>query len=296
MVEKTSVSRAIFNVLNYTFLILFSIICILPIWHVLMSSVSDPRELMANTGLILKPLGAVTHKGYQIVLRNSHILNGYRNTLIYVTVTTLLCVVMTSMAGYVLSRPRLKLKGILTIFIFFTMIFNGGLIPSYMVNIKLGINNTVWAVLIPGVVNAFYIIIMKSAFEQLPESYEEAARIDGAGPITIMLRILLPMVKATVAVIVMYSVIMQWNSWFQASIYLQKSRNLWPLQLIMREILVQNDATKVMTGSDALGKADLTRNLVKYCVTIVGTVPLLCIYPFVQKYFVKGVTLGGVKG
>jgi putative aldouronate transport system permease protein len=137
---------------------------------------------------------------------------------------------------------------------------------------------------------------MKSSFEQLPASYEESAKLDGASPMTVMFRILLPLVKATTAVVAMFIIVQQWNSWFPASIYLTKRRDLWPLQLIMREILVQNDTARILTASDAINKADMVSNLVKYCVTIVGTLPVLCVYPFAQKYFVKGVTLGGVKG
>lgn len=296
MVERLNPSRIIFNIFNYTAMILLALACVAPLVHVLMASLSDPRELMANRGLLWWPLGETTLNGYKIVLRNSSILTGYANTLIYVTITTLGGAVLTVMAAFVISRTNLKLKKPITLLILFTMMFNGGLIPSYIVNLSLGLVNNRLAVILPGIINAFFIIMMKSAFEQLPDSYEESAKLDGAGPMTILVRILVPLVKATIAVIIMYNVVMQWNSWFPASIYLTKRRDLWPLQLFMREILVQNDSSIVLTGTDALSKADLTRNLVKYCVTIVGTLPILAIYPFVQKYFVKGVTIGGVKG
>lgn len=296
MVEKLTPSRAIFNVLNYLGMILLCVICIAPLWHVLMASISDPRSLMASSGLLWKPVGNATLRGYQLVFKNASILNGYANTLIYVVSTTVIGTVLTVMAGYVLSRQSLKLKTPLTLLVIFTMMFNGGLIPSYMINRALGLINSRLGVIIPGVINAFYIIIMKSAFEQLPSSFEESAKLDGAGPLTILVRILVPLVKATIAVVIMFIVVMQWNSWFQASIYLPKRRDLWPLQLIMREILVQNDTAKIVTASDAVSKSDMVGNLVKYCVTIVGTLPILCAYPFAQKYFVKGVTLGGVKG
>lgn len=296
MIEKVTFSRVLFNILNYLFMILLCVICIAPIWHVTMASISDPRELMAATGLLWKPIGKATMKGYELVLNNPNIITGYINTLIYVASTTIIGTVLTLIAGYAISRENMKLKTPITLIILFTMMFGGGLIPSYMVNKMLGLINSPLAVIIPGVINAFYIIMMKSSFEQLPASYEESAKIDGAGPVTILIKILVPMVKATIAVIVMFNVVMQWNSWFQASIYLTQRRDLWPLQLFMREILVQNDTAKILSGSDALNKADYTVNLVKYCTVVVGTFPILCIYPFVQKYFVKGVTLGGVKG
>lgn len=296
MIERLTFSRIVFNILNYGFMILLCIICILPIWHVTMASISDPRALMASSGLILKPLGKATLKGYKLVFENKELITGYINTIIYVVTTTILGTILTIIAGYVTSRENLKLKVPITLFILFTMMFSGGLIPGYMVNKELGLVNTRIVLIIPGVINAFYIMMMKSAFEQLSSSYEESAKIDGASPLTIMVKILVPLIKSTIAVIVMFNVVMQWNSWFPASIYLTKRRDLWPLQLYIREILVQNDMSKILTGSDMLKKADYTSNLVKYSTVIIGTFPILCIYPFVQKYFVKGVTLGGVKG
>ncbi len=296
MIEKLTPSRVIFNIFNYSFMILLCIICVAPLWHVLMASLSNPRMLMQRSGLLWLPMGDATLQGYKLVFKNSAILRGYANTLFYVTATTVIGTSLTAVAGFVLSRQNMKLKTPFTLFIIFTMMFGGGLIPSYMVNRALGMVNNPLGVIIPGVINAFYIIIMKNAFEQLSGSFEESAKLDGAGSLTILIRILLPLIKATVAVVIMFSIIMQWNSWYQASIYLPKRRDLWPLQLIMREILVQNDTTKIVTAGDALSKADMVSNLVKYCVAIVGTLPILCAYPFAQKYFVTGVTLGGVKG
>lgn len=296
MVEKTSVSRVIFNIFNYALMILISLVCIMPLWHVIMASFSNPRLLMGNSGIIWKPLGEITLDGYKLVLNNSKIATGYLNTIIYVVATTLLGGALTLIAGYVLSRKTLKARVPMTLFIVFTMMFGGGLIPTYMVIRALGMLNTRWAMIIPGVINAFYIIMMKNSFEQLPASYEEAALIDGASPTRILVEVLIPLVKSTIAVVVMFNIVMVWNSWYNASIYLTLRRDYWPLQLIMREILINNDTSKVITSEDALGAADLTSNLVKYCVTVVGTLPVLLAYPFAQKYFVKGVTLGGVKG
>jgi putative aldouronate transport system permease protein len=218
------------------------------------------------------------------------------NTFIYVGGITALGLSLTLIAGFVLSRHNLKFRRIFTFYVMFTLIFHGGLIPSYMINRSLGLVNNRLGVIIPGVINGFYIIIVKSAFDQLPPSYEESAKLDGAGPLLIMLRILVPLIKATVAVIAMFIVVQQWNSWFHSSIYLQRRRDLWPLQLVMREILVQNDISRVLTSADVMDETNYVGNLVKYCVTITGTLPILCAYPFVQKYFVKGVTIGGIKG
>ncbi len=296
MIERNTPSRIGFNILNYSFMALFALVCLVPFWHVLMCSISDPRLLMANTGLVLWPLGEPTLEGYKMVLENQEIWSGYLNTIIYVIATAVLGTFMTAMAGYLVSRKNFKLAKPLTIFIMFTMIFSAGTIPTYMVVRNLGMLNTRWSIIIPTLMNAYYVIMMKSAFDQLSPSFEEAARIDGAGPLTILFRVLLPMVKPTLVVIIMFTVIMQWNSWYQASIYLPRARNMWPLQLFMREMLINNDTSKIVTtAGEANAMVNMTGNLVKYCVTVVGTLPILLAYPFAQRHFVTGATLGGVK-
>lgn len=296
MVEKNTPSRIGFNILNYGFMFLFAVACFLPFWHVLMCSISEPRLLMANSGLVLWPLGKPTLDGYKMVLQNKDIWSGYGNTFVYVFSTAVLGTFMTALAGFLISRKNFKLTKPLTIFIVFTMIFSAGTIPTYMVVRSLGMLNTRWAIIVPSLMNAYYVIMMKSAFDQLSPSYEEAARLDGAGPLAILFRVLLPMVKPTLVVIIMFTVIMQWNSWYSASIYLPRARDMWPLQLFMREALINNDTSKlVTTAGEANAMVNMTGNLVKYCVTMVGTAPILLAYPFAQKYFVKGVTMGGVK-
>lgn len=296
MIEKTTPSRVLFNIFNYGIMAAFALICIAPLWHVAMASLSNPRMLVASSGILWKPLGEITWKGYELVFRNGNIMTGYANTLLYVAWHAVAGTFMTLIAGYLVSRQNFKLQIPLLLFIMFTMMFSGGLIPSYQVQRMLGFINNKWAMMIPGMMNAFYIIMIKSSFDQLSPSYEESAKLDGAGPLTILFRILMPLILPSLAVVVMFSVVMQWNSWYPASIYLPRARQDWPLQLFMREILVQNNTAKIISGADAAAKADLTSNLVKYCVSIVGTLPILCAYPFAQKYFVKGVTLGGVKG
>lgn len=297
MIERTSKSRIIFCIFNYGVLIVFGFLCLMPLWHVLMASVSDPRLLMASSGILFAPLGRPTLEGYRIVLSNSAIIEGYGNTLLYVVTNAAAGTFLTAIAGFLVSRKNFKLARPLTVFIMFTMIFSGGLIPTYMVIRSLGFINTRWAIIVPALMNAYYIIVMKSAFEQLPGAYEESAKLDGAGPVRILFQILLPLVKPTLVVIIMFSVIGQWNSWYPASIYLPRVREKWPLQLIMRSLLIQNDVSKLLTSSsEASHVVNMTGNLVKYAVTIVGTLPILVAYPFAQRYFVTGITLGGVKG
>lgn len=296
MINKITPGRVTFNIINYGFMILFAIICIAPIWHVLMASLSDPRLLMGSSGILWMPLGEMTTSGYEIIMKNPKILFGYGNTIFYVAFTAIFGTLLTTIAGYLTSRKGFKLAKPLIVYILFTMIFSGGLIPTYMVIRSLGMINTVWAILIPGLMNAFFIVMMKSAFDQLPQSYEESAKIDGAGHLTILFKIMTPLIKANIAVVIMFTIVMQWNSWYPASIYLPSSQELWPLQLFMREILIANNTAAIVTSSGNPGSVDFTTNLVKYCVTILGTTPILCAYPFAQKYFVSGITLGGVKG
>lgn len=296
MINKLSFSRIVFNIINYTLMALFCFICIMPLWHVLMASISDPKSLIVTKGLLFTPAGEVNFGAYKIILKNHDLIKGYMNTFMYVGLTTLITTISTVIAGYVISRDNMKLKMPIIAFMIFPMLFGGGLIPTYMIIRSLGMINHASAIIIPGVINTFFIIIVKSAFDQLPKSYEESAMLDGADPLVIMFKILLPLIKSTIAVIIMFNIIGQWNSWYPASIYLPQRRDLWPLQLFMREILVQNDTAKILTGSDVAKKADFTTNLVKYAVAVVGTFPLLVLYPFVQKHFVKGVQMGGVKG
>ena len=201
---------------------------------------------------------------------------------------------LTITSGYVLSRKQLLLKNQMMFFLAFTMMFNGGMIPFYMVVRNLGMLDTRWALIIPGCVNVFNIIIMRTSMAEIPDSLEEAARIDGAGNMTIMMKIVVPLSKATIADVVLFYAVGQWNSWFNASIFLQ-DRSLYPLQLILRDILIQNDSSQ-MNRSDLENNMAIYKDLIKYCTTVIATLPILCIYPFVQKYFVKGVMIGSVKG
>ena len=296
MTEKQSISRIIFNIFNYLLMSLFAVACFVPIWHVLMASISDPRLLIASSGLFLKPIGEMTFSGYKIVFENKEILTGYSNTIIYVFVIAAVGAFLTSIAGYLISRKNFKLAKPLTLFIMFTMLFNGGIIPTYMVVREIGLLNTRWSIILPSLMNAFFIIMVKSSFEQLSSSYEESAKLDGASSVRILFNIMLPLIKPVLVVIIMFSVVLQWNSWYFASIYLTRARELWPLQLFIREMLIKNDMSKIITSSgQANAVVNMTGNLVKYCVTIISTLPILSLYPFAQKYFVTGITLGGVK-
>ena len=294
MIEKLTPSRVIFNIFNYSLMILLSFAFLAPVWHVVMASISNPRTLLVTPGLLRLPVGDITLDAYRIVLNNPSILIGYRNTIIYVVATVFVGITLLCIGGYVLSRES-GLRTPFTLMVVFTMLFSGGLIPSVIINMQLGLMNNPLALIIPGSINAFFLIIMRSAFQQLPESLEESAKLDGAGHITIMVRILLPLVKATIAIMVMFIALGQWNSWMPAAIYLPRNRDMWPLQMFMREILVQHDV-RMVSPEEAARMTDLVTHIIRHAVVVVGTFPIIVLYPFAQKYFVKGVTLGSVKG
>jgi putative aldouronate transport system permease protein len=285
----------VFDLFNGAVLIFIAAACLLPLLHVLFSSLSDPTMLARNEGVVLWPLGVPSLKGYQLVFKNPNIVQGYGNTIYYVVTATLLGTLLCSIAGYVLSRKGLMWRGPLMFFVTFTMMFSGGLIPFYMVVRNLGWIDHRIALIVPGCISVFNVIIMRTSFQSIPDSLEESAKLDGAGHMTILFQIILPLSKAVVAVIVLFIAVAQWNSWFFAMIFLQ-TRSMFPLQLILREILVQNDVSKVLQGTDVVAQMDLYKPLVQYCTTIVATAPILCIYPFVQKYFVTGVMIGSLKG
>lgn len=266
-----------------------------PMWHVLCASFSDAKLLSSHTGVLLWPRG-YSLTAYKLMMKNPMILKGYGNTLIILIGGLALNMVMTCLAAYVLSRRNVMFNRPITIFIVFTMYFNGGLIPTYL-NIKeLGMLDSLLAVIVPGAISTYNMIVLRTGFASVPESLEESAKIDGASSLRILWQIILPLSKATVAVICLYYAVAHWNSWFNAMLYLNE-REKFPLQLILREILIQNDTSSMVTAMDAgAGDSSFVSETVKYAVIIVSVVPILCVYPFIQKYFTKGVMVGAVKG
>ncbi|MCR5794133.1 MAG: carbohydrate ABC transporter permease [Solobacterium sp.] len=292
MMKRTAGEKA-FAVFNTLFLITLCILFLVPVWHVAMGSISDPLKTASSSGLILQPLGTPTLGGYRLIFQNSVILRAYANTLFYVTVATLIGVILTVFAAYVMSTKGLLFGRAFSLFILFTMIFSGGLVPSLMVITKLGLYNTVWAVILPGAVTAFNIIILRTWFRQLPQDMLDAARIDGAGDFRILLQIVLPLSKPALAVIVLFYAVQHWNAWFHASVYLL-NRDLYPLQLVLRQIVLEAEEVTVTAGADAAGVM-IYRPLIRYASIMVSVIPMMAIYPFIQKYFVSGILAGSLK-
>ena len=294
MKQKVSISRRIFVILNYALLAAFAVACLIPFWHVICASFSDPYEVMGSQGIIWKIKG-FTLEGYKIVLENVAIWRGYANTIFYCVGSTVIGMLITITGAYVVSRKEFLFKNTLSLLIAITMLFAAGTIPTYMVVKSLHMYNTVLSVIIPGCFSAFNMIMLRTAFLAVPDALSESAMLDGAGHLTILFKIMVPLSKATIAVLIMYSVIGQWNSWFNASIYLRNDK-LFPLQLVLRQILLQNQATTSVTNaSDLAYNTNIYNELVQYCSIVVAMVPIMIGFPFIQKYFEKGVMLGAIK-
>ena len=293
MVTKRNLGEKIFDACNIAFLGLLGLVCIYPMLYVIFASLSDPAQLISHTGLLLWPQG-FSLEGYKMVFKTPSISTGYLNTAFYVILGTALNIVISCMGAYVLSRKNLYIRSFLTKAIVFTMYFSGGLIPFYLTVHKLGLYNSRLALILPVAINTWNLIVMRTAFSQVPESLEEAARIDGANDFTILFRVFIPVVKSTIAVMILFYAVQHWNSWFNAMIFL-RDRPKFPLQLFLREILLEGSTMSSATaGSDDVTNA-LVALMVKYCTIVVSTLPILCIYPFLQKYFAKGVMIGSVK-
>ncbi len=290
---KVKISRGerIFNVFNIIILSLFMIACIYPFWYVICASFSKNTLLMGYRGALLVPQG-FSLAAYARVFGTAAIWKGYANTIFIVVVGTALNIFMTLLAAYFLSRKNLPGKTFITVMIMFTMYFSGGMIPGYLNIQQLGLYNSTWALILPCALNTFNLIIMRTAMSGIDASLEESAMLDGAGHMTILWKILVPLTKATIAVLVLYYGVAHWNSWFSAMIYL-KDANKYPLQMILRKILILSDLTDAGIGND---DAEMVAETIKYATIIVSTVPILALYPFLQKYFTKGVMVGAVKG
>ena len=265
-----------------------------PLWFVLIASFSDPNLVQAGQVLLL-PKGFHLG-GYKLILEYQDILRGYLNSILYTVVGTALNLVMTICAAYPLSRSDFLPRKVLTVLFVFTMYFSGGLIPLFFVVKHVGIYNTRWANFLPYLVSTYNVIIMRSFFASLPESLEEAALIDGANEGQILRHVILPLSKPVLAVIALYYAVGHWNSWFPSMVFIRNTK-LYTLQYVLRGILITN-STSVASGDNVLSVQEISfaSELVKYCTIVISTLPIMCVYPFLTKYFEKGVMIGAVKG
>ena len=282
----------IFQCILVGFMALFALTCLYPLIYVLSMSFSDPVAV-ARGDVWLWPVGFST-KAYEMITDSNELWVSYANTLWYTGVGTLVNVVLTLCAAYPLSRKEFFLANPVMMMITFTMFFSGGLVPSFILISKLGLYNTRWALILPGAIGAYYVIIARTFFQSIPDSLTESAKLDGANDIVILQRIIIPLSMPIVAVLTLYYAVSHWNSYFGAMVYIV-DKKLQPLQLYLRRLLIENtgEATNSMANGE---EKSLITEQIKYAVIIVSTLPILCVYPFLQKYFVKGMMIGAVKG
>lgn len=290
---KTSLGQRIFDVFNVILMLLLVVIMIYPLWHVACASLSDSRVMLSHQGLLLLPKG-FSLDAYRAVFTNKMLLKSYMNTFSIVGTSLVVNIVLTSMAAYCLSRKNFASGKFFMKLITITMFFSGGMIPTYLLITRtLGMYDTHMALILPTAISTYNMIIMKNAFSQIPESLIESARLDGATHMQTLFKIVFPLSLPTISVMILYYGVAHWNAWFSASIYL-KTRSKFPLQLILREILMQN-STDSMMGAQEADQFAISESI-KYAIIMVATVPILLIYPYLQKYFRKGVMVGAVKG
>ena len=290
MIETRTPSQKALTAVNYLCITLIAFLCLYPMIHVLAASFSDPIRLIRHRGVLFWPDG-YSLKGYETVFHNPNIISGYLNTLFYVLVGTLINMVLTSFGAYALSRPGWPFRRMIIFLFVFTMYFGAGMIPRFMLVKSLGMLNSRWAILIPTAVNTWNLIVMRTSFAAIPREMEESAYMDGASDFRILFQIYLPLAKATVAVMMLFYAVEHWNAWFTSLLYLTDTSK-YPLQMFVRDILMYDGAGGTTEDANAIYLKEMT----KYSVIIVSVVPILCIYPFVQRFFVKGVMLGSVKG
>ena len=292
---KMSTGEKIFSVINYIFLALVAAACLYPMLYVLFASFSNSNQLMRHTGILLWPQG-FSAGAYEMVFKNPMIARGYLNTMFVLVMSLILQITLTSLGAYFLSRRNVMFQKPIMLLITFTMFFSGGMIPLYLIIRNLGMIDTVWAVVLPGAISVHNLIIAKSFFSSsIPFELQESAFVDGCSNIRTLLTIIIPLSAPILAVLTMYYGVAHWNAYFNAMMYLSDSKK-FPLQIALREILMTNsiaDATD--TTMNSVDQILLYEGL-KYAVVIVASLPVMCLYPFLQRYFVKGTMIGAVKG
>jgi putative aldouronate transport system permease protein len=283
-----------FDYLNVVLFTIVLIVVIYPLYFILISSISSPGEV-AGGKVWLWPVDP-SLEGYRSIFTDSTIWLGYKNSLIYTTLGVVISTSLTITAAYSLSRKDLAGRNIVLFYFLFTMFFSGGLIPNYILVKNLGMLDTIWAMVIPGAVSVFQLIIARTFFQYtIPDDLLEAAQMDGCNDFRFFFRIVLPLSLPIISVIILYNAVSQWNAYFKALVYLT-DHQMQPLQMILRRILIQNEATEGLPDTMSLIEQQRQAELVKYGVIVVACIPMLVLYPFLQKYFVKGIMIGSVKG
>ena len=297
--HRKSPGSALFNGANHLFLVLVAVVMLYPLLRVMALSVSDPSFISAGK-VNWYPQG-FNVIGYQLIFKDPDLLITYKNTLLYAAVGTFLTLLLTSLIAYPLALREFILRKQITIFLAITLFFSGGLIPTFLVIKTLGLLNTFWVMVLPTTIVAFNVIMFRTFFQTIPGELRDSAAIDGANDVVILFRIIMPLSKALLAVFALFSIVGHWNSWFPALIYLRDSGR-WPVQMLLRRLIIIEDFFQTGWQDDVVEYYDkMRRGLVhpknvQMAVIFVTMAPILCVYPFVQRYFVKGVMIGSLKG
>lgn len=290
---RTSTGEKIFTVFNYTFITVLCLVMLYPFWHVVMQSFSSMEETLKG-GMFLYPKG-FNIDTYKSVFNNPQVFTGFGTSFMVTVIGTVLGTLLTAMTAYPLSKARLRGGKVMMVLVLFTMIFAAGMIPSFLLVQGLGLLDNRLALILPALVSAYNCIIMKNFFLSIPESLEESARIDGANDIRIFFSIIVPLSKATIATIALFMAVAYWNDYFSTVLYIRSS-DKWALQAVLRNMLTNTQQAMAQAGVNVINTSNTNSETIKAGTIVISTVPILVVYPFVQKYFVTGVMIGGVKG
>ncbi|WP_322170899.1 carbohydrate ABC transporter permease [Acutalibacter caecimuris] len=292
---KQSRGDLAFDIINTVLLVLIMLVILYPLYFIVIASLSDPLEVLAGK-VILYPKN-FSVDAYGMVFKDGNIMTGYRNTLFYTVFGTAINIALSVLAAYPLSRRDFVGKKFFTMVLTITMFFSGGMIPLYLTVSSLGLLDTIWAILLPGAISVWNVVIIRTYFQtSIPFELTEAAMVDGATNFQLLFRVILPLSTPVIAVMVLFYGVAHWNAFFNALIYIS-SKQLYPLQLVLRSILIQNTPSdEMMADLDNAASRQLLAETIKYALIVVATAPIIAVYPFLQKYFVKGIMVGAVKG
>lgn len=290
---KVSASRKVFNVFNYFFLGFLAFTTLYPFIYTLSMSLSTTKAA-TEMGLHLYPK-EISIMAYKMVFNNRDIFTSYGNTLFRTIVGTIMGLLVTTMFAYALSRREMPNRKLYTAIVLFTMLFNGGKIPTYLVLKQLGLMNNLWVYILPNLISAYNVIVARSFFQSLPDALHEAANIDGAGEFKIFFKIIIPLSKPIIMTLALWMAVFHWNAWYDAMMYMSDSSKI-TVQCLLQRIIQENNSELISQGVMNPDAMQYTSETVKSATIIVSILPILAFYPFVQKYFIKGVTLGAVKG
>ena len=288
---KTSTGSKIFDVCNTIFLLALRFVTLYPMWYVICASFTNNVYLVSHPGAVWWPVGFTTGS-YKMAFQHPLILSGYKNILLILGISLPINIIMTLFCGYFLASKGMMFKGPIQFLIMFTMFFGGGMIPTYLNIRDLGLYNSLWALILPGMISVYNSIICRTAIEGVPESLKESAYIDGANDLVIFFHVMLPLQSALLATFTLFTAVGYWNEWFWSSLVLI-DRNLWPMQLELRQIMWSSSAMAAEVPAE-LGRKTYAEGM-KAAAVIVTMLPIMCIYPFLQKYFAKGVMIGAIK-